>query len=155
MLRARFGDEAWECPQILDALDRTDDLYFDRVSQISMPKWFQGRIALVGDAAYCVSLVAGQGSALAMTGAYVLAGELAQAPGRHAEGFANYERTLGAFIDAKQRGAGRFAGAFAPKTWWGLFLRNQVIKAAAIPGIARLACGTDIVDNLRLPDYSW
>ena len=56
-------------------------LYFDRVSQIRMPKWSQGRIALVGDAAYCVSLVAGQGSALAMTGAYVLAGELAKASG--------------------------------------------------------------------------
>jgi len=70
MLRARFGDKAWECPQILDALDRTNDLYFDRVSQIRMPKWSRGRIALVGDAAYCVSLVAGQGSALAMTGRF-------------------------------------------------------------------------------------
>ena len=41
--------------------------------------WSRGRVALVGDAAYCVSLLAGQGSALAMTGAYVLAGELAKA----------------------------------------------------------------------------
>jgi 2-polyprenyl-6-methoxyphenol hydroxylase-like FAD-dependent oxidoreductase len=155
MLRARFRDKAWECPQIVDALDHINDLYFDRVSQIRMPKWSQGRIALVGDAAYCVSLVAGQGSALAMTGAYVLAGELAKASGRHMEGFANYERVLRDFIDAKQRGAERFAGAFAPKTWWGLFLRNQVIRAAAIPGIARLAFGRDIVDKLRLPDYSW
>jgi 2-polyprenyl-6-methoxyphenol hydroxylase-like FAD-dependent oxidoreductase len=153
MLRARFGDKAWECPQILDALDRTTDLYFDRVSQIRMPRWSQGRIALVGDAAYCVSLVAGQGAALAMTGAYVLAGELARAAGRHAEGFANYENRLRAFIEAKQRGAERFAGAFAPKTRWGLFLRNQVIRATAIPGIARLAFGRDIVDRLRLPDY--
>jgi 2-polyprenyl-6-methoxyphenol hydroxylase-like FAD-dependent oxidoreductase len=155
MLRARFGDKAWECPQILDALDRTNDLYFDRVSQIRMPKWSRGRIALVGDAAYCVSLVAGQGSALAMTGAYVLAGELARAAGCHAEGFANYENQLRAFIETKQQGAERFAGAFAPKTGWGLFLRNQVIRATAIPGIARLAFGKDIVDRLRLPDYPW
>jgi 2-polyprenyl-6-methoxyphenol hydroxylase-like FAD-dependent oxidoreductase len=155
MLRARFGDKAWECPKILAALDGANDLYFDRVSQIRMSKWSQGRIALVGDAAYCVSLVAGQGSALAMTGAYVLAGELARAGGRHAEGFANYENRLRAFIEAKQRGAERFAGAFAPKTWWGVFLRNQVIKAAAVPGIARLAFGRDIIDSLRLPDYSW
>jgi 2-polyprenyl-6-methoxyphenol hydroxylase-like FAD-dependent oxidoreductase len=155
MLRARFGDNAWECPQILDALDRTDDLYFDRVSQISMPKWSRGRIALVGDAAYCVSLVAGQGSALAMTGAYVLAGELGRAAGRHTEGFANYEIRLRAFIEAKQRGAQRFAGAFAPKTRWGLFFRNQMIRAASIPGFARLAFGSDIVDRLRLPDYRW
>ena len=155
MLRARFGDKPWECSQILDALDRTDDLYFDRVSQIRMPKWSQGRIALVGDAAYCVSLVAGQGSALAMIGAYVLAGELARAAGRHAEAFANYENRLRAFIGAKQRGAERFAGAFAPKTRLGLWLRNQVIRSAAIPGIARLAFGRDIIDRLRLPDYRW
>ena len=155
MLRARFGDGAWECPQILDALDRTDDLYFDRVSQISVPKWSQGRIALVGDAAYCVSLVAGQGSALAMTGAYVLAGELARAAGRHAEGFTNYENRLRAFIEAKQQGAARFAGAFAPKTRWGLFLRNQVIRATAMPGVARAAFGRDIADRLKLPEYQW
>lgn len=68
ILRARFGDGVWECPKILAALDHADELYFDRVSQIRMPKWSQGRVALVGDAAYCVSLLAGQGSALAMTG---------------------------------------------------------------------------------------
>ena len=154
-LRARFGDKAWECPQILEALDRSNDLYFDRVSQIRMPKWSQGRIALVGDAAYCVSLMAGQGSALAMTGAYVLAGELVRAAGCHAEAFANYESRLRAFIEAKQLGAERFAGAFAPKTRWGLLLRNQVIRATAIPGIARLAFGRDILDRLKLPAYRW
>jgi 2-polyprenyl-6-methoxyphenol hydroxylase-like FAD-dependent oxidoreductase len=155
MLRARFGDKAWECRQILDALDRTNDLYFDRVSQIRMPKWSQGRIVLVGDAAYCVSLLAGQGSALAMTGAYVLAGELTKVSGRYAEAFANYEKVLRAFIETKQRGAERFAGAFAPKTSWGLFVRNQVIRATAIPGIARYTFGRDIVDQLTLPDYLW
>ena len=155
MLRERFGDGVWECPQILDALDRTDTLYFDRVSQIRMPAWSKGRVALVGDAAYCVSLVAGQGSALAMTGAYVLAGELAKASGRHLEAFANYERLLRKFIDEKQRGAESFAGAFAPRTRWGLFLRNQIINAAAIPGFARIAFGRSVVDRLRLPQYSW
>ena len=155
VLRAQFGDDVWECPQILDALDRTNELYFDRVSQIRMPKWSRGRIALLGDAAYCVSLMAGQGSALAMVGAYVLAGEMAKASGRHTEGFANYERVLRSFIETKQQGATRFAGAFAPKTQWGLFLRNQVIKVAAFPGVARLTFGRDIIDRLRLPEYSW
>jgi 2-polyprenyl-6-methoxyphenol hydroxylase-like FAD-dependent oxidoreductase len=155
LLRARFGDGAWECLRILDALDRTDTLYFDRVSQIRMPGWSKGRVALVGDAAYCVSLVAGQGSALAMTGAYVLAGELAKASGRYCEAFANYEKLLRRFIDDKQRGAERFARAFAPKTRWGLLFRNQVINAAAIPGFTRMALGRSVVDSLRLPDYAW
>ena len=120
-----------------------------------MPQWSRGRVALVGDAAYCVSLVAGQGSALAMTGAYVLAGELAKADGRHDEAFANYEKILRDFIGRKQQGAERFASAFAPKTRLGLQFRNWVVKAAAIPGVARLTFGRDIVDSLRLPDYHW
>ena len=155
MLRGRFGDGKWECPRILDVLDRTQDLYFDRVSQIKMKSWSKGRVALIGDAAFCVSLMAGQGSALAMTAAYVLAGELAKAGGPHEEAFGNYERLLRAYIGSKQKVAERFASAFAPKTRWGLFLRNQVIKAFAIPGLARLAFGRDLIDTLQLPDYRW
>jgi 2-polyprenyl-6-methoxyphenol hydroxylase-like FAD-dependent oxidoreductase len=155
MLHERFGGGRWECPCILDALDRTPDLYFDRVSQIRMQSWSKGRVALVGDAAFCVSLTAGQGSALAMTAAYVLAGELANASGRHDDAFRKYEELLRAFISSKQQGAARFAAAFAPKTRLGLFLRNQVIRAFVIPGLARLAFGRDIVDTLRLPDYRW
>ena len=60
MLRERYSDGKWECPRILDELDRTPELYFDRVSLIKMEGWSRGRIALVGDAAFCVSLVAGK-----------------------------------------------------------------------------------------------
>jgi hypothetical protein len=88
-----------------------------------------------------------------MISAYVLAGELANAGGRHEEAFGRYEEVLRAFIDEKQRGAERFAAVFAPKTHWGLCFRNQVIKAFAIPGLARLVVGGDIVDTLQLPDY--
>ena len=155
VLRTRYGEDKWECARILDALDGTPELYFDRVSQIRMPSWSRGRVALVGDAAFCVSLLAGQGSALAMTSAYVLAGELAKAAGGHEEAFRQYEAVLRAYIDTKQRGAERFAGAFAPKTRWGLWFRNQVINAFAIPGLARLSVGREIIDTLRLPAYRW
>ena len=145
----------WECPRILEELDRTHELYFDRVSLIRMERWSRGRVALVGDAAFCVSLVAGQGSALAMISAYVLAGELADADGRHEQAFDKYEAFLRAYIDTKQRGAERFAAVFAPKTHWGLWFRNHVIKTFAIPGLARFAVGRDIIDTLQLPDYRW
>ena len=155
LVRSKFANSRWECQSILDALDDAPELYFDRVSQIRMKRWSCGRIALVGDAAYCVSLLAGQGSALAMTGAYILAGELAKAAGQHDIAFANYEKILRGFVEKKQRGAERFASAFAPKTWLGLFFRNQVIRAAAIPGFARFTFGRDIIDTLQLPDYQW
>jgi 2-polyprenyl-6-methoxyphenol hydroxylase-like FAD-dependent oxidoreductase len=99
--------------------------------------------------------MAGQGSALAMTAAYVLAGELAKAGGRHDEAFNRYETLLRAFVESKHKGAERFSAAFAPRTRFGLFLRNQVIRACAIPGVARLALSRDITDTLKLPDYSW
>ncbi|MBV1699861.1 MAG: FAD-dependent monooxygenase, partial [Hyphomicrobiales bacterium] len=137
ILRNRYGDGKWECPRILGELGQTEELYFDHVSQIKMQTWSQGRIALIGDAAFCVSLMAGQGSALAMTAAYVPAGELAQAGGRHDLAFANYETRLRDYIAPKQKAAERVSAAFAPKTRWGLFLRNQVIRATAIPGLAR------------------
>ncbi len=155
MLRERYSDGKWECARILDELDRTHQLYFDRVSQIRMESWSQGRVALVGDAAFCVSLLAGQGSALAMISAYVLAGELANAGGRHEDAFGNYEACLRPYLNMKQKGAARFASAFAPTTRWGLAFRNQVIRAFAIPGLARLAVGRDITDTLRLPEYPW
>jgi len=110
-------------------------------------------VALVGDAAFCASLMAGQGSSLAITAAYVLAGELAKARGRHEEAFGRYEALLRSFIVSKQRGAEGFAAAFAPKTRFGLFARNHVLKALAIPGLAKLAFGRDISDTLKLPDY--
>jgi len=155
MLREQFGTGTWECSRILEELDRSNNLYFDRVSQIKMEHWSRGRIALVGDAAFCVSLMAGQGSALAMTAAYVMAGELFRAAGRYEKAFHDYEALLRAYIGSKQRGAERFSSAFAPLTRWGLFLRNQVIRACAIPGLSKRAFGRDIVDRLALPHYDW
>ncbi|WP_298242151.1 FAD-binding domain [uncultured Bradyrhizobium sp.] len=154
-LRDLYGRARWEWPAIRNELDRADELYFDRVSQIRMGSWSRGRIALIGDAAFCVSLLAGQGSALAMISAYVLAGELARAEGRHEEAFSAYQTRLRGYIGAKQRGAERFATAFAPRTSWGLWFRNQIVRAFSLPGAARLAIGRDIADKLDLPRYRW
>jgi len=155
LLRNLYSDGGWECAAILNKLDQIDEIYLDSVSQIRMKRWSRGRIALVGDAAFCVSLLAGQGSALAMISAYVLAGELAVAQGRYQQAFDRYERLLRNYIATKQRGAERFASAFAPKTQLGLSFRNLVVKAFAIPGLAKLVVGRDIADSLELPAYSW
>ena len=155
LAREVYGGEGWECDQMLAELERTGELYFDAVTQIRMPNWSRGRVALIGDAAFCVSLLAGQGSALAMTAAYVLAGELAMAGGRYPEAFAGYEARLKSYIGGKQQGAERFAGALAPRTRLGMLFRNLVVRSFSIPGVARLAIGRDIADELELPDYVW
>lgn len=61
ILRETYAKGQWECQRILDQLDVTRDLYFDRVSQVKMTAWSRGRIGLVGDAAFCVSLASRQG----------------------------------------------------------------------------------------------
>jgi 2-polyprenyl-6-methoxyphenol hydroxylase-like FAD-dependent oxidoreductase len=153
LLRERFSRSGWECPHILDALEHVDTLYVDRVSQIRMDRWTQGRVALVGDAAFCVSLLGGQGSALAITAAYVLAGELKRANGDHAAAFAAYQERLGAFIRAKQQAAVRLAPFFAPASRFGLFLRNQITRLLAIPFVTRVAVGREFTDRIELPEY--
>ena len=157
LLRASFGNSGWECPQILDALDAAGDLYFDRVSQIRMdPRqglWTRGRVTLIGDAAFCVSLLAGQGAALAMVAAYVLAGELHRARGDYAKSFARYQDLFAPFALRKQETALRFAGAFAPRSKTALLLRNQIFKLLSFRWIANLFIGRDLVDNIPLPDY--
>jgi 2-polyprenyl-6-methoxyphenol hydroxylase-like FAD-dependent oxidoreductase len=152
-LRRLCQNDGWEVPRILALLDHAEELYFDRVSQIWMDAWTRGRIALVGDAAFCVSLLAGQGAALAMIGAYVLAGELAKAEGNYNRAFQTYERMLRPFITAKQKMAQRFGGALAPKTEFGILLRNLVVHATHIPGVAKIAMGRDLTDKLQLPTY--
>ena len=155
LLRKIYGEDGWECDRMLAELDRTGELYFDAVSQIRMPNWSRGRVALIGDAAFCVSLLAGQGSALAMISAYVLAGELAAAGDRYTEAFARYETLMRGYIERKQRGAQRFAGALAPRTPLGMTFRNLVVRSFSVPGLARLAIGRDIADELELPSYRW
>lgn len=154
LLHREFSDVGWECQHILAALDQCPELYFDRVSQIRMHRWWQGRVALAGDAAFAPSLLAGQGSALAMTAAYVLAGEIATAGGRAEQAFDRYQQVLDAFIRGKLRAAERFAGSFAPKTQLGIFLRNQITRTFRVPAIANLVIGRSVLDRLELPAYS-
>lgn len=153
MVHARFDSEGWECPQIMAAMDRCESIYVDRVSQIHLDRWSSGRVALIGDAAACPSLLAGQGSALAMLAAYVLAGELRRSRGDHRVAFAAYESRLRSFIQAKQKSAGQFASTFAPRTALGIWLRNLATRAMKVPLIAELAIGRSLRDDLVVPKY--
>jgi 2-polyprenyl-6-methoxyphenol hydroxylase-like FAD-dependent oxidoreductase len=149
-----FGGLCCESAAFLEALQSSNDLYFDPVSQIRMPFWSKGRIALAGDAAYCPSLLAGQGSALAMLGAYVLACELKMAGGDYSTAFRMYEQLLRQFMLKKQKGAERIGVWFAPRSTAGVFVRNQITKLFSIPAIANAFVDSSIADNVSLPDYS-
>jgi 2-polyprenyl-6-methoxyphenol hydroxylase-like FAD-dependent oxidoreductase len=151
LLRAAFAGEGWECNSILDAVDQSEDIYFDRVSQIRMDCWSKGPIALIGDAAFAPSLLAGQGAALAMTAAYVLAGELGSSP---SDAFQRYERRLHPNLLQKQEAAARFARSFAPKSRLGLMVRNVVTRGLRWEPLAKYFFGALLNDSTGLPSYA-
>ncbi|MGV9771221.1 FAD-dependent monooxygenase [Streptosporangium sp. NPDC003464] len=97
-----YAGQGWEVPRLIDGMDQAPDFYFDSLSQVHMDRWSKGRTVLVGDAAYCASPASGQGTSLALVGAYVLAGELAAAGGDHRAGFDGYERRMRHFAEQNQ-----------------------------------------------------
>ncbi|WP_436492532.1 FAD-dependent monooxygenase [Actinokineospora sp. HUAS TT18] len=100
IVESRVGDAGWETPQIVKAMWAADDFYFDAMSQIKMDRWSKGRVGLVGDAGYCPAPLSGQGTSVAIVGAYVLAGELAKAD--PATAFAAYEAELREYVTQNQ-----------------------------------------------------
>ena len=101
-LKTVYEGIGWEIPRLLEMMPTASDWYFDMAAQIDMPRWSQGRVVLVGDAAYCASPMSGQGTSIALIGAYVLAGELAAASGDHLRAFAVYENVMRPFVEANQ-----------------------------------------------------
>lgn len=153
ILRNVFQGGGWETGKILDAMDAADDLYFDSVSQVRMPQWSRERVALIGDAAFCPSLLAGQGAGFAMAAAYMLAGELFRARGDYGTAFDKFERQFRPFIGRKQRAAKRLGAWFAPKTRLGLGVRNAVTRMMSLPTLGGWMLNGMLADRLVLPDY--
>ncbi|TDT29300.1 2-polyprenyl-6-methoxyphenol hydroxylase-like FAD-dependent oxidoreductase [Streptomyces sp. BK208] len=102
LLRERMAGLGWLVPDILAHLDDTPDFYLDQVAQVMMDRWSSGRVGLLGDAAFSSSPMSGQGTGLALVGAYVLAGELAAAGWDPDAGFARYESRMRPYVEANQ-----------------------------------------------------
>jgi 2-polyprenyl-6-methoxyphenol hydroxylase-like FAD-dependent oxidoreductase len=153
-LREIFGACGWETQEILSMLDDATEIYFDSVSQSEVPSWSKGRSVLVGDAAACPSLLAGEGTGLAMAEAYVLAGELQRAQADVPAALTAYRAKLRGFVTGKQKAARSFASSFAPKTALGIWLRNVATNLMVIPPVADLLIGASMKDDFDLPDYA-
>ncbi|NEY30704.1 FAD-dependent oxidoreductase [Streptomyces sp. PRKS01-65] len=122
-----FAGAGWEVPGIVDAMGEADDVFFDTAGQIRMPHWSSGRVALVGDAAYAPSFLTGQGTSLALVGAYMLARALAA--GRdHTAAFTAYERGLRGFVAMNQALVGNGAATLFPTTARDLERRNAMLR---------------------------
>ncbi|WP_198961717.1 FAD-dependent monooxygenase [Pseudonocardia sp. MH-G8] len=127
LVAATFAGDGWEVPTMVAAMRDADDLFFDVVSQIRQPRWTNGRVALVGDAAAAPSFLTGQGSSLALVGAYMLAGTLATHRD-HTAAFAAYERETRGFVELNQARVGVGDATLCPTTAEALARRNERLR---------------------------
>jgi 2-polyprenyl-6-methoxyphenol hydroxylase-like FAD-dependent oxidoreductase len=149
-----FAGSGWQVPRLVEAMQHATDLYFDTVSQIHLPCWSSGRVVLVGDAACAPSFLSGQGTSLALVGAYVLAGELAT-HANPAEAFASYEHIVRPFAEANQALASSGASILLPRSSEELDQRNRALVAGEFSADngAYAAKRRQIHNSLKLPDY--
>ncbi len=154
VLAERFAGMGWLVPRMTAALDGAQDLYVDAVATVHVPSYACGRIGLLGDAAWGGTL-GGQGTSLAIVGAYVLAHELAASPSP-ANAFSRFEREMRPYATGCQRGAMHVGGFFAPRTRFGLTLRNLFYGALSSPVLSgvftRLV--TSAATDFALPQYA-
>lgn len=145
-LRRVYGGMDWIVPHLLDAAP--DDIYFDSVSQIRLPRWSNGRVVLTGDAAWCVSLIAGQGASLAMAGSYILAEELSAAHENVAGALERYEQRLRHAIDEKQTAGQKMAKWFVPAGRVRLAIRDTVMRFVGLRQTNQLPKGLFSTDSV-------
>ncbi|MEV6274902.1 FAD-dependent monooxygenase [Nocardia sp. NPDC051832] len=136
LLRTTFDARAWTLPQVLSQAAASPDFYFDSVSQIRLPRWSASRVALVGDAGYCATLLSGAGAALALEGAHQLATELAAADGDYTTAFARYESALRPIVSKRQRAVRASSAMLAPATTSHIWIRNQLTRLMVLQPLA-------------------
>lgn len=147
VLRRYYAGAGWRIDELLGGLTADTPIFFDSVTQITMPCWSQERVALVGDAAYCLTLISGQGASLAMGGAYILADEL----GKTADiptALANYEKRLRPHIEEKQAKARKLAKSFVPRSRARIWFNHLMLKllfSRAFRGLASKQFGADSI----------
>jgi 2-polyprenyl-6-methoxyphenol hydroxylase-like FAD-dependent oxidoreductase len=141
-LRRTFSGMGDLAERALAQCPPSDEIYYDHVAQIDTPRWTDGRVGLVGDAAYAVSLLAGQGASLGVAGAYLLAERLQAVPSVP-EGLADYERRWRPVVTGVQQAArDRVTEWFVPTRTVTLLLRRWGFRAMKLPGLDRIMVGS-------------
>ncbi|SDS50230.1 FAD-dependent monooxygenase [Bradyrhizobium canariense] len=155
------GVDGWIVPQLVEDMRKAEDLFFDAVSQIHMPTWSRRRIVLAGDATHATSFLSGQGSSIALVGAYILAGEIATKPD-YSSAFEAYEKLMRPFAEMNQALVETGKSIMIPDTQQELEARNEMLRKMAEEPIGKIFRKDDarqvhrrqVHSALTLPDYS-
>ncbi|MCV7125474.1 FAD-dependent monooxygenase [Mycobacterium lacus] len=161
LLRAAFTGMHPRVDCWLAEVDRTPAFYFDSITQLRLDTWSRGRVALVGDAGYCPGPAVGGSTSIAVLGAYVLAGELAEAGGDYGRAFAQYERHMGEPVRRSRAFARAASKTIVPGSRagvWALTRAGQLISALP-SGLTRAIAkmntkGARLHDSMQYKDYA-
>jgi 2-polyprenyl-6-methoxyphenol hydroxylase-like FAD-dependent oxidoreductase len=148
-----FADDDWHVPGMIAAMREAEDFYFDATMQIHMPAWSAGSVAVLGDAAFGPSFFTGQGTSMALVGAYMMAGALAT----HAEpsvAFKAYEAATRPYVAANQGLVKDGSSMVAPGSSLALWTRNTMIRLAPLLGrLGVLGPTRGAYEALVLPNF--
>jgi deazaflavin-dependent oxidoreductase (nitroreductase family) len=131
----------WVVPEALEKCPPSEEIYYDQVAQIELPRWSKGPVTLVGDACYAVSLLAGQGASLGVAGAYVLADQLKRKTSID-RALADYERLWRPVAEEKQKAGRGAARWFLPESAAQLRIRRAALRLAWLPVVNRFIGAT-------------
>lgn len=144
VLQARFAGVGWETDRVLEGFAAApDEFYLERTDRVLLPRYSRGRVIVVGDAAWAGGPT-GMGTTLALVGAYVLGGELADSGGDHRQAFARYEQAMRPYAEKVQNVPAAVVKAVLPGGPFGL----GVVRTAHRIAATRLA--RSLVENRLL-----
>ena len=129
----------WETSRITEEMMKTDNFYMDKLAQVKLPKWSKDRVVLLGDAGYAPTPITGQGTLIAIMGAYVLAQELSRTPGDATTAFERYEKRFRPYVTNSQNIPlnGYAPYLLNPQSWWGIWIFRTIAGLISRSGIVR------------------
>ena len=135
-----FTGLGWETSRVIEQMMRADNFYLDDIMQVKLDKWSQDRVVLLGDAAYAPSPLTGQGTQLAILGAYVLAQELSRNREEASAALDKYEARLRSYVGAAQNIPLRGYAPYIlnPQTSWGIWVFRTVVKFVAWSKLSKM-----------------
>ncbi|TWR28157.1 FAD-binding monooxygenase [Mucilaginibacter achroorhodeus] len=129
LLTDKIKNVGWEAPRLTEAINKSEDLYLERLSQVKAKQWYKGRVAMIGDAAYCVTPIGGKGTDLAIAGAYIVATELARNTD-HTKAFEAYENRLRPYVAKVQKLPPGVPNLVYPRSKMGVAILNAAFRVA-------------------------
>ncbi|MQY20831.1 FAD-dependent monooxygenase [Nocardia macrotermitis] len=155
LVHRHLEGDGWHAPAVLAGMAAADDFYFDELTRIDMPSLSAGRVTLLGDAGYCGSPMTGMGTAMAMVGAYLLAGEIARTPDDLPDALRRYERQVTPFLDKARELPGGGIQMMLSHSRFGTTTRrtvNRVMMSRMMrPVMMKMFFGK--TDDYQLPTY--